>query len=139
MTQPASPADQKSITAYLDQVRAAWDAGDATAYSALFAEDVSYVIYLGDAMFGRDQITQTHHDVFTKWQKGTKMAVRALRIRMLGADAAVVTTVGGIGREAEIPYDKFQTYTLHRAAHGWECVAFQNTEMSDRAKRLYAS
>lgn len=138
MNQPASPADREGIAAFLDQIRAAWDTGDADAYAALFAEDASYVIFLGDAMFGRDQIAQTHHDVFTKWQKGTKMAVRALSVRMLGADAAVVTTVGGIDKKAEIPLDKFQTYTLRRTAQGWECVAFQNTEMSRRAKRTYA-
>jgi uncharacterized protein (TIGR02246 family) len=108
MNQPASPADREGIAAFLDQIRAAWDAGDADAYAALFAEDASYVIFLGDAMFGRDQIAQTHHDVFTKWQKGTKMAVRALSVRMLGADAAVVTTVGGIDKKAEIPLDKFR-------------------------------
>jgi uncharacterized protein (TIGR02246 family) len=139
VNQPASPADHESVTAFLDQIRRAWDDGDATAYAALFAENASYVIFLGDALFGRDQIAQTHHDVFTKWQKGTKMAVRALDVRLLGADAAVVTTVGGIGRKAEIPYDKFQTYTLRRVGPGWECVAFQNTEMSRRAKRLYAN
>jgi uncharacterized protein (TIGR02246 family) len=139
MTQTASPADRDSVAAFLDRIRRAWDAADATAYAALFAEDASYVIFMGDAMFGREQIGQTHHDVFTKWQKGTKMAVRPLEVRMLGADAAVVTTVGGIGTKAEIPVDKFQTYTLRRVGQGWECVAFQNTEMSRRAKRAYAN
>lgn len=131
-------ADRDSIAAFLEQVRRAWDAGDAIAYASLFAEDASYVIFLGDALFGRDQIGQTHHEVFTKWQKGTKMAVRPLAIRLVGADAAVVTTVGGIGKKSEIGYDKFQTYTLRRVAGGgWECVAFQNTEMSRGAKRSY--
>ena len=138
MPQLPTPADQATITAFLDRIRQAWDAADATAYASLFAEDASYVIFMGDAMFGRDQIGRTHHDVFTKWQKGTKMAVRPLQMRMLGADAAVVTTVGGIGTKAEIPVDKFQTYTLRRVGQGWECVAFQNTEMSRRSKRAYA-
>ncbi len=137
MSQTPTPADHDSIAAFLEQIRRAWDAADANAYAALFAEDASYVIFMGDAMFGRDQIGHTHHDVFTKWQKGTKMAVRPLQVRMLGADAAVVTTVGGIGKKAEIPVDKFQTYTLRRVGRGWECVAFQNTEMSRRAKRAY--
>lgn len=136
MNQPISTADRASIEDFLGQVRRAWDAGDAAAYAALFAEDASYVIFLGEAMFGREQIGRTHHDVFTKWQKGTRMAVRPLDVRLIGPDAAVVTTAGGIGKKAEIGYDKFQTYTLRRVAGGaWECVAFQNTEMSRRAKR----
>ena len=138
MTDPVAAADLDGVTAFLDQVRRAWDAGDAGAYAALFAQDASYVIFLGDALFGREEIGRTHREVFGRWQKGTKMAVRALDVRMVGADVAVVTTIGGIGKRAAIPYDKFHTYTLRRTVEGWECAAFQNTEMSRRAKRVHA-
>lgn len=137
MSESITVEDQRSITAFLDQVRQAWDAADAAAYGALFAQDASYIIFMGDAQFGRQQIAGIHHEVFTKWQKGTKMAVRPIDLRTIGADTAVVTTIGGIGKGSTIGYDKFQTYTLRRTADGWECVAFQNTEMSRRAKREY--
>ncbi|MEY9858231.1 uncharacterized protein (TIGR02246 family) [Catenulispora sp. GAS73] len=88
MTQTASPADRDSISAFLDQIRRAWDAADATAYAALFAEDASYVIFLGDAMFGRDQIGQTHHDVFTKWQKPSTSSRPACCGALAGAGSA---------------------------------------------------
>jgi len=58
------------------------------------------------------------------------------QVTMPRPDTAVVTTIGGIG-VGEIVYDKYQTYTLHRRAGRWECVAFQNTEMSSRAKQIH--
>lgn len=128
-----------TVEAFLERVRQAWDAGDARTYAEQFAPDASYVIFLGDALFGRAAIEQTHHDVFTKWQRGTRMVVRPLDVRLVSTDTAVVTTIGGIGTGDVIGYDKFQTYTLHRADGRWECVAFQNTEMSERARTAYAA
>jgi uncharacterized protein (TIGR02246 family) len=131
--------EHQTPEAFLNRVRDAWDAGDAEAYAALFAADASYVIFLGDALSGREEIRRTHHDVFTRWQKGTRMAIRPIDVRMVGADIAVAVTIGGIGTGDTIPFDKFQTYVLRRRDGRWECVAFQNTEMSDRAQRAYAS
>jgi len=128
---------QDTVEDFLDRVRRAWDAGDAVTYAQQFAEDASYVMFMGDAMFGREAIRQTHHDVFTKWQKGTRMAVRPIDVRTVDTDTAVVTTIGGIGAGATIGYDKYQTFTLRRRTGRWECVAFQNTEMSSRAKRAH--
>jgi uncharacterized protein (TIGR02246 family) len=128
-----------TVEAFLERIRQAWDAADAETYAQQFAEDASYVIFLGDALFGRDAIGQTHHEVCTKWQKGTRMAVKPIDVRTVGDDTAVVTTVGGIGKGSKIDYDKFQTYTLRRRAGRWECVAFQNTQMSRRAKHAYSA
>jgi uncharacterized protein (TIGR02246 family) len=131
--------EQDTVQHYLDRVRRAWDAGDAARYAAEFAEDASYVIFLGDALLGRAAIEQTHREVFTRWQRGTRMVVEPIDVRHPDPDTAVVTTIGGIGTTDPIGFDKFQTYTLRRRSGRWQCVAFQNTEMSDRAKRLYAT
>ncbi|MFE5587139.1 SgcJ/EcaC family oxidoreductase [Kitasatospora sp. NPDC056531] len=128
-----------TVEEFLEQLRRAWDAGDATGYAAQFAEHASYVIFMGDALFGRAAIERTHHEVFTRWQKGTRMAVKPIDVRMPDESTAVVTTVGGIGKGARIGFDKFQTFTLHRSEGRWECVAFQNTKMSRRSKRAYRS
>jgi uncharacterized protein (TIGR02246 family) len=122
---------------FLDQLRTAWDAGDARAYAALFTEDASYVIFLGEAMVGRNEIERNHVDVFGRWQKGAKMAVKALGVRSLRADVCSFLTVGGIGVKSPIAYDKIQTFTLVRRGDRWLCAAFQNTTMSDRAKTAF--
>ncbi|WP_432824713.1 SgcJ/EcaC family oxidoreductase [Dactylosporangium sp. CA-092794] len=126
-----------TVEGFLDRVRQAWDAGDARRYGEQFAEDASYVIFLGDVMFGRAEITATHHDVFTKWQQGTRMVVKPINVRAVDDTTTVVVTAGGIGTASPIAFDKFQTYTLRNHGDRYECVAFQNTEMSGRAKRIY--
>jgi uncharacterized protein (TIGR02246 family) len=128
-----------TVEEFLERIRHAWDAGDAAGYAAQFAENASYVIFMGDALFGRAAIEQTHHEVFTRWQKGTRMAVKPIDVRMPDESTAVVTTVGGIGKGDRINFDKFQTFTLHRREGHWECMAFQNTKMSRHSKRAYRS
>jgi len=117
---------------------AAWDAGDAHAYAAKFTPDATYVIFLGEALMGPAEIERTHIDVFRRWQKGTKMAIKAVRVSLLGADVCSVLTVGGIGQGANPPYDKLQTFTLIRHGDSWLCAAFQNTAMNARAKTSFS-
>ncbi len=125
---------QAPVQDFLEQFRAAWDAGDATAYAALFTETATYVIFMGEVMTGREDIRTGHIDVFGRWQKGTRMAVKPLSVQDLGPDTCSVLTIGGIGHTSPIAYDKLQTFTLIREGGRWLCAAFQNTEMSGRAK-----
>lgn len=122
----------------LDRIRRAWDAGDATAYAEQFTEDASYVIFAGLISTGRDEIRTDHVPVFERWQRGSRMSMTVLDVRMLGEDAAVVVTEGGIGKARSgrgIRHDKVQTYVLVREDDRWRCAAFQNT----RRNRLFAA
>ena len=132
-----SDALQGVVETFLDQFRAAWDAGDARSYAALFTNEATYVIFLGEAFVGRDEIERNHLEVFARWQKGTRMAVKAVGVHPLRDDVCSVLTVGGIGREAAIPYDKLQTFTLVRQGDRWLCAAFQNTGMSEQAREEF--
>ena len=132
-----SNGPQASVEAFLTRFRAAWDAGDAHAYAAEFTEDATYVIFLGEALIGREAIERNHVDVFERWQKGSKMAVKAIGARSIGADVCSVLTVGGVGQQPPVAYDKIQTFTLVRRRDRWLCAAFQNTAMSQQAKSGY--
>ncbi|WP_378148350.1 SgcJ/EcaC family oxidoreductase [Cnuibacter sp. UC19_7] len=130
----ANDAVDRILTAYLE----AWDAGDADAFGALFTDDATYVIFLGDALLGREAITENHRDVFTKWQAGTRLRVEPLAVQVLGADAVSVLTAGGIDTDPEaIELDKLQTFTLVRTAEGWRIAAFHNTSMSRWTRPKY--
>jgi|SRR5450631_498376 len=121
----------------LERIKLAWNAGDAHAYAGEFAEDATYVIYLGDPFRGREEIGRNHVPVLTKWQKGTKMTIKVIDLKWLGPDAVSVLTAGGIGKGANIPFDKLQTFTLVRRGGRWSCVAFQNTKMSRSARKTF--
>ncbi|GAA4547274.1 SgcJ/EcaC family oxidoreductase [Amycolatopsis samaneae] len=128
-----------TVDDFFARVTRAWNAADADAYAREFTEEATYVIFMGDVLRGREQIGSTHADVLTKWQRGTKMAVKPVSVTMLGEDVASVLTVGGIGTNEPVEYDKFQTFSLVRRDGRWQCAAFQNTEMSDRSKQRHAT
>jgi len=128
---------QTAVEDFLDRFRTAWDAGDAQGYAAPFAEDATYVIFPGEAMAGRDAIERNHAEVFARWRKGTKTAVKAIGVQSLGDDVCSVLTIGGVGEKAPIAYDKIQTFTLVRRGDRWLCAAFQNTAISARAKSAF--
>lgn len=119
----------------LERMRRAWDAGDAAAYAQEFTDDASYVIFIGTITRGRDAIRADHVPLFEKWQRGSRMSMTVLGTRMLGSDAAVVLTEGGIGKRARIRHDKTQTFVFVREGDAWRCAAFQNTKHN----RLFAA
>ncbi|UJP10399.1 SgcJ/EcaC family oxidoreductase [Microbacterium sp. KUDC0406] len=137
----------QGIDETLDNIRAAWDAGDADAYAAEFTEDASYVIFAGLISSGRGEIRADHVPVFERWQRGSRMSMSVLDVRMLGEDVAVVVTDGGIGKarrirhdrtvrhDRAVRHDKVQTYVLVREGDRWRCAAFQNTKRN----RLFAA
>ncbi|GGD83505.1 SgcJ/EcaC family oxidoreductase [Microbacterium murale] len=124
-----------AIAETLERMRRAWDAGDATAFAQEFTEDATYVIFAGIVSRGRDEIRADHVPVLEKWQRGTRMSMNVLDVRVYGGDVAVVLTDGGIGKGSHIRHDKVQTYTLVREGDRWLCAAFQNTKRN----RLFAA
>lgn len=123
-----------TIEACIERIRKAWDAGDPIAFAAEFTEDATYVVYFGLPLRGRSEIERMHVEPLGR---GTRMRIKVLSARPLAEDTASVLTVGGVGMDAETPYDKVQTLTLLRKGGRWMCASFQNTEMSPDAKRLY--
>jgi uncharacterized protein (TIGR02246 family) len=125
-------SDPTQIAAgYLARFRAAWDSGNASAYADLFTERATYVIFLGQALRGRNAIRVNHVDVFARWQRGTRMAVEVMEAQEIAEDAISVLARGGIGSTEPIPLDKLQTFTLVRRGEIWLCAAFQNTAVRD--------
>jgi uncharacterized protein (TIGR02246 family) len=130
MTVPHEP-DLHSV---LDRFRQAWDAADATAFGQLFTEDATYVIWAGDILRGRQEIEQTHRDLFAA--AATTVRFDVLDTRLVGTDAAVVLTAAGIGSD-HVDYDKFQTLVMTRSNDGWLIAALHNTAMSDQSQLHY--
>jgi uncharacterized protein (TIGR02246 family) len=127
---PADHADDwAGIRACLARLKDAWDRGDRTGYAECFSLDATYVIFVGTVYRGRPDIADSHAALFAKFAKGTTMFLTVLDVRFHGADVATVLTTGDVGKRAPRPgAGKVQSYTFHRGATGWECVAFQNTK-----------
>lgn len=126
-----APDAENGVSALLQQMIDTWDAGDAAAYARLFTIDATYVMFLGMAAIGRDEIERMHIPLFTQWQKGSRMRMRMMHARQIAPEVVVALTEGGVGTGESIPFDKVQTYTLVRTPEGWRCAAFQNTSKGE--------
>lgn len=92
------------ITATLNRIAEAWNAGDGSAYGAEFTDDATYVTFAGDVLRGRTAIAETH--LFLLVDGGVRLDGQE---HLSGDRASTVS------------------FVLRRAGERWEIAAFQNT------------
>ncbi|MBF6173304.1 SgcJ/EcaC family oxidoreductase [Nocardia blacklockiae] len=123
-------ADELAVRAVLDRASAAWAAGDAAAYAAVFAPDADYVTFLGTHHKGRADIEACHMPLFERFQKGSRLDGEITQIRFLAPDVALVHGKGALvkGKQRRTARNtKVQIYVLVRRDGEWEISAFHNT------------
>jgi uncharacterized protein (TIGR02246 family) len=130
MTSNAASADDDSaVAAVLDEVYAAWAAGDADAFVAPYAEHATAVLP-GSYLRGKEAIRTTMAEGFTGPLRGSKGLHQVQSIRFPGADTAIVISKGGIqfagqtGIAAETR--SVDTWVLARHHGTWRVEAFHN-------------
>ncbi len=126
-----APADRDAIDAAFQAMLASWSAGDATAYANLFARDVTYVGFDGYAFRSRDELRESHDELFRGVLRGSRLTGTIEAVRPLGPDVVVLQTRGAVvtrgrttpgrGRES------VQTIVALREDGRWEFAAFHNT------------
>ncbi|MFE0019579.1 SgcJ/EcaC family oxidoreductase [Amycolatopsis sp. NPDC059021] len=111
----------------------AWNAGDGAAWGAYFAEDADFVDVVGRVQRGRKVIAEEHQKIFDTIYRGSRLEIRQLDVRPIGADALVLHTtsklrVPGGPREGE--WAAIQT----KIVRDGRIVAFHNTMLADLAE-----
>lgn len=93
-TVPALASDEARIRAIIAEQVRAWNAGDATAFSASFAKDGSFTNIRGTVFYGHRAFEDRHAEIFRGFFKGSKLAMSPSRIRFIRPDVAIadVTT-----------------------------------------------
>jgi uncharacterized protein (TIGR02246 family) len=69
---------------------AAWNADDAKAFSANFAEDGSFTNVRGSVFYGHRAFEERHTEIFRTFFKGSKLAMTVGKIRFVRPDVAIV-------------------------------------------------
>ncbi len=123
---------EAAVRAVLSGIADAWNAGDATAYAALFTEDADYVTFFGLNMPGRHAIEAGHRALFDGPLKGSKLTGSAEppKIRFVRPDVAIAVVGGGStvsGDEPDPRRASTLTYVLVRDPDAWRITSFQNT------------
>jgi uncharacterized protein (TIGR02246 family) len=130
MTSNATSAnDDDAVAAVLDEVYAAWAAGDADAFVAPYAEHATAVLP-GSYLQDKDAIRATMADGFTGPLKGSRGIHQVQSIRFPGADTAIVISKGGIvfAGQTDIAAQtrSVDTWVLSRQDGTWRVEAFHN-------------
>ncbi len=89
---PAPPlaSDEARIRAIIAEQVTAWNAGDAKAFSASFAEDGSFTNIRGTVFYGHRAFQDRHAEIFRGFFKGSTLAMSPTRIRFVRPDVAIV-------------------------------------------------
>lgn len=132
-----TPAALQTVLADLAE---AWNAGDATAYAALFTSDASYVTFDGDRLEGRDAIEDIHRFLFQGPLRSSRMISESgiQATPLVREDVVVLVSTGGIqlpGQPDLEGRDSIQTLTLVRHEGRWLVAAFQNTRKQSGTPR----
>jgi uncharacterized protein (TIGR02246 family) len=128
----------KAIVALLAKQAEAWNAHDARAWVAPFAEDAEFVNIRGTLFQGRAQIEQRHAELFHGVFSKSRVTVTTRKVVSLGATAALAETVHELRDYERLPpgipaSDTDGTlrtrlkYVLGLTADGWRIRSAQNT------------
>ena len=113
----------------LAQSVAAWDAQDAEAFAALYADDATVNISSGASLAGRDQVQQYMAAGFAGPLSGTRGYENPKSVRGLG-DVALVTSESGFSLpgETSVPAQRVRrsTWVLSRHGEQWLVEAYHN-------------
>lgn len=131
--------EKAGLEAVAEALQTAWNAHDAQAFAAPFAEDAEFIHIMGGGGTGRDAIRAGHEALFRSIYADSEVAYRVVRIIELGGGAAVVLlhqrlafTAGGGRQEIECRPSFVAT---PQADGGWTIRLFQNTQIAGKGSR----
>jgi uncharacterized protein (TIGR02246 family) len=120
----------RGVTALIGRLEAAWNAADAAAFAAEFAEDADFVNIRGDHASGRRAIAEGHTHIWATLYAGSKVRYSLRQVRELAADVILAH----LDAELQVPAGPLagQTHALPslvlvHADSGWKIASFHNT------------
>ena len=122
----------------------AWNAGDATALAALFAEDADFVNVVGLWWSRREDIEAAHAYGFRRIFPGSSMRVVEVKVRPLG-DVAVVHARWELSGQTAPDGSRGEgrrgvlVLVAQRGTQGWTAVTAQNTDRLPGSETLLVS
>ena len=101
--QTATAADEGRIREIIAEQVAAWNVGDAKAFSASFAENGSFTNIRGSVFYGHRAFEDRHVEIFRTFFKGSKLAMSPTRIRFVRPDVAIVDIMTEVSQLSGAP------------------------------------
>ena len=98
-----SSQDQPAIDALLERQSAAWQAGDAAAFSADVLDGVLFTNILGMFSVGRTPFEEQHARIFSTTYKGSRMSQERVAVTLVRPDVAIVDTLATVTGAPHLP------------------------------------
>ena len=131
-------AAKESVQATIDALNAAWNRGDATAFSAQCTEDVEFINLLGLRVTGRAGVTRLHETIFKGPFADSVLTFSIEDVRIV-SEGAIVAIVPG---EMDIPagpvkghLSTIATMLFVRENSDWRLASFHNTKRESTEPR----
>ena len=135
----ATTADETAIRKLIQDEVAAWNRGDATAYSRQFATDGRFTNIRGQFFTGYDAFLNQHEVVFQGIFKNSTLQQDIVSLEFVGPDVVVVETLNSVsGMPATSPgtaadsKGRLRTRLLQVVARQdgeWKIVAYHNVDV----------
>ena len=97
------PNDDREIRTILEQEQAAWNAGDAEAYSRSFHPEGSFTNIVGDTQFGHEIFMERHAAIFQTIFRGSRLSLTIRRIHFPVPGTAIVDTDAAVESYQALP------------------------------------
>jgi uncharacterized protein (TIGR02246 family) len=85
----AQAAVNEAVDQLLEEIAAAWNAGDARAYGARYCPDGTFTNTDGTLDLGRDEVVRTAEEAFRGVLAGTKLSLAVRKLRLVRPDVVV--------------------------------------------------
>ena len=128
-------ADEAIIKELFANRDAAWNAHDATGWSAFFALDGHFTNWRGERVQGRENIRAFHEPLFAGMFKESTNTTTSARITFYGADLAIAENdtemTGALDPAGQsTPVRKYRPLIVLKKSNGkWDIVVFQNLKI----------
>ena len=96
-------ADRSAIESLIAQEDAAWNAGDAAAFSAPTTPDVVFTNIIGMFSVGREPFEKQHARIFSTIYKGSRLKQTLVHLAFVRLDVAIVDTLSELSGYSHLP------------------------------------
>ena len=133
-TPQIAPADRAEIESLFTRWEKAWADGDAVAWSRLFHEDGTWVLWTGGEWRGRAQMAAEFAGPFATVYKDSFQRIRPVELRRLAPDvvvARILTSTTGDTRQPGVTIHGNKMLVITRRGAGpWLILYGQNTRLT---------
>jgi uncharacterized protein (TIGR02246 family) len=131
--QAKAPTAEAAIESLVSDMTAAWNRGDAVAFTSAMRDDVIYTDLGGAVTEGREALEQKFRGILSGAFQGTTLAQTVRRVKLVRPDVAIVDLDTSVSRASGPTLRTSALLVLARDGRRWTIAALHNTGVPSTA------